>query len=106
MFAQAARRKRQRPGEVDAALIPDSAVVVTSRRCRVSAPSHRRHGVYSIPSSPVTYTIRVAKETSRGRVSALLALGATASVDVMLAVGDPETVLVEGVTPRGDLDAG
>jgi hypothetical protein len=60
------------------------------------------NGVYSIPSLPPgTYTIRAVKDNlSPVELSALLPLGATASVDVTLAIaGISETVLVEGVTP-------
>ena len=73
------------------------------RRCRAS---ERRitdvNGVYSLPSLPPgTYTVRFAKEgLSPAELTALLPLGATASVDAMLSVAQvTETVLVEGVTP-------
>ncbi len=60
------------------------------------------NGVYSIPSLPPgTYTIRVTKDNfSPVELSALLPLGAIASVDVTLAIAAiSETVLVEGVIP-------
>ena len=87
----------------DGASIPDAAVVVTSPALQGErAVVTDVNGVYSIPSLPPgTYTIRVAKDNlTPVELSALLPLGATASVDVMLAVAAiSETVLVEGVTP-------
>jgi len=87
----------------DGASIPDAAVVVVSAALQGErAAVTDVNGVYSIPSLPPgTYTIRVAKENlTPVEVSALLPLGATASVDVTLAVAAvSETVMVEGVTP-------
>ena len=58
--------------------------------------------MYLVPSLPPgTYTLRFAKEgLTTAELTALLPLGATASVDAMLSVAQvAETVLVEGVTP-------
>ena len=87
----------------DGLSIPDATVVVTSPALQGErAVTTDVNGVYSIPSLPPgTYTIRVAKENlTPVELSALLPLGATANVDVTLAVAAvSETVLVEGVTP-------
>jgi carboxypeptidase family protein/TonB-dependent receptor-like protein len=88
---------------IDGVSIPDAAVVVTSPALQGErAVATDVNGVYSIPSLPPgTYTIHVTKDSlAPVELTALLPLGATASVDVMLAVaGISETVLVEGVTP-------
>src|SRR5687768_8885573 len=88
---------------IDGASIPGAAVVVTSPALQGErAVVTDVNGVYSIPSLPPgTYTIHVVKDNlTPVELSALLPLGATASVDVTLAVaGISETVLVEGVTP-------
>ena len=60
------------------------------------------NGMYLVPSLPPgTYTLRFAKEgLTPAELTALLPLGATASVDATLSVAQiAETVLVEGVTP-------
>ena len=87
----------------DGELITDAAVVVTSPVLQGErAVATDVNGVYSIPSLPPgTYTIRVTKDNfSPVELSALLPLGAIASVDVTLAIAAvSETVLVEGVIP-------
>jgi hypothetical protein len=87
----------------DGASIPDVAVVVTSAALQGErAVVTDVNGIYSIPSLPPgTYTLRVAKDNlTPVELSALVPLGATATVDVTLAVAAiSETVLVEGVTP-------
>ena len=87
----------------DGELISDVAVVVTSPVLQGErAVTTDVNGVYSIPSLPPgTYTIRVTKDNfSPVELSALLPLGAIASVDVTLAIAAvSETVLVEGMTP-------
>jgi hypothetical protein len=87
----------------DGAAISDATVVVTSPALQGEREvATDINGVYSIPSLPPgTYSIRVAKDSlTPVELSALLPLGATASVDVMLAISAvSETVLVEGVTP-------
>src|SRR5918992_747260 len=87
----------------DGVPIADAAVVVTSPVLQGERTAITDvNGVYSLPSLPPgTYTIRFAKEgLSPAELTALLPLGATASVDAMLSVAQvSETVLVEGVTP-------
>ena len=87
----------------DGISISDAAVVVMSPALQGErAVATDVNGVYSIPSLPPgTYTIHVTKQSlAPVELTALLPLGATASVDVTLAVaGISETVLVEGVTP-------
>ena len=87
----------------DGLSIPDAAVVVTSPSLQGErAVATDVNGVYSIPSLPPgTYTIHVTRDSlAPVELTALLPLGATATVDVTLAVaGISETVLVEGVTP-------
>ncbi len=87
----------------DGASIPDAAVVVTSPVLQGErAVATDVNGVYSIPSLPPgTYTIRVTMDNlTPVEVSAVLPLGAIASVDVTLAIAAvSETVLVEGVIP-------
>jgi outer membrane receptor protein involved in Fe transport len=87
----------------DGVSIADAAVVVTSPALQGERTAVTDvNGVYSLPSLPPgTYTIRFAKEgLSRAELTALVPLGATASVDAMLSVAQvSETVLVEGVTP-------
>lgn len=87
----------------DGISIADAAVVVTSPALQGERTAVTDvNGVYSLPSLPPgTYTIRFAKEgLSPAELTALVPLGATASVDPMLSVAQiSETVLVEGVTP-------
>ena len=87
----------------DGVSIADAAVVVTSPALQGERTAVTDvNGVYSLPSLPPgTYTIRFAKEgLSPAELTALVPLGATASVDTMLSVAQiSETVLVEGVTP-------
>ena len=87
----------------DGVAIADAAVVVTSPALQGERTAVTDvNGVYSLPSLPPgTYTVRFAKEgLSPAELTALLPLGATASVDAMLSVAQvTETVLVEGVTP-------
>ena len=87
----------------DGVSISDAAVIVTSPALQGErAVATDVNGVYSIPSLPPgTYTIHVTKQSlAPVELTAPLPLGATASVDVTLAVaGISETVLVEGVTP-------
>jgi hypothetical protein len=88
---------------VDGIAIAEAAVVVTSpalqgERTAVSDVN----GLYLLPSLPPgTYTIRFAKDgLAPAELTALLPLGATASVNAVLSVAQvTETVLVEGVTP-------
>src|SRR5688572_12160494 len=88
---------------IDGVAIADAVVVMTSpalqgERTTVSDVN----GVYSVPSLPPgTYTVRFAKEgLTPIEKTALLPLGATASVDARMSVGQlAESVLVEGVTP-------
>ena len=88
---------------VDGVAIADAAVVVTSAVLQGERTAVTDvNGVYSIPSLPPgTYTVRFAKEgLSPAELTALLPLGATASVDAMLSIAQvTETILVEGVTP-------
>src|SRR5688572_14587789 len=88
---------------IDGIAIADAAVVVTSAALQGERTAVTDgHGVYSIPSLPPgTYTVRFAKEgLSPAELTALLPLGATATVDAMLSVAQVnEIVLVEGVTP-------
>ncbi|RPI52390.1 MAG: TonB-dependent receptor, partial [Acidobacteria bacterium] len=87
----------------DGLSIADAAVVVTSPALQGErAVATDVNGIYSIPNLPPgTYTIRVAKDSlTPVELTALLPLGATAAVDVTLAVAAiAETVLVEGVIP-------
>jgi hypothetical protein len=87
----------------DGVSIPDAAVVVTSPALQGERTAVTDvNGVYSLPSLPPgTYTIRFVKQgLSPAELTALVPLGATASVDAMLSVAQvSETVLVEGVTP-------
>ena len=88
---------------MDGIAIADAAVVVTSPALQGERTAVTDvNGVYSLPSLPPgTYTVRFAKEgLSPTERTALLPLGATASVDAMLSVAQvTETVLVEGVIP-------
>jgi hypothetical protein len=88
---------------VDGMTIADAAVVATSTALQGERTAVTDvNGVYSLPNLPPgTYTIRFAKEgLSPAELTALLPLGATASVDALLSVAQvTETVLVEGVTP-------
>jgi hypothetical protein len=83
--------------------ISDAAIVVTSPALQGERTAVTDvNGIYSVPSLPPgTYTIRVAKEgLSPAELTALLPLGATASVDALMSVAQvSETVLVEGVIP-------
>ena len=87
----------------DGVSIPDAAVVVTSPALQGERTAVTDvNGIYSLPSLPPgTYTIRFVKQgLSPAELTALVPLGATASVDAMLSVAQvSETVLVEGVTP-------
>jgi hypothetical protein len=88
---------------IDGVAIAEAVVVATSpalqgERTAVSDVN----GVYLLPSLPPgTYTIRFSKSgLTPAELTALLPLGATASVDAILSVAQvAETVLVEGVTP-------
>ena len=88
---------------IDGAVIADAAVVVTSPALQGERTAVTDvNGLYLVPSLPPgTYTIRFAKEgLTPVELTALLPLGATASVDALLSVAQvTETVLVEGVTP-------
>ena len=88
---------------VDGIAIADAAVVVTSPALQGERTGITDvNGMYLVPSLPPgTYTLRFAKEgLTPAELTALLPLGATASVDAMLSVAQvAETVLVEGVTP-------
>ena len=88
---------------IDGVAIADAAVIVTSAVLQGERTAVTDvNGVYSLPNLPPgTYTIRFAKEgLSPAELTALLPLGATASVDAVLSIAQvAETVLVEGVTP-------
>ena len=88
---------------IDGAVIADAAVVVTSPALQGERTAVTDvNGLYLVPSLPPgTYTIRFAKEgLTPVELTALLPLGATASVGAVLSVAQvTETVLVEGVTP-------
>ena len=88
---------------VDGIAIADAAVVVTSLALQGERTGITDvNGMYLVPSLPPgTYTLRFAKEgLTPAELTALLPLGATASVDARLSVAQvAETVLVEGVTP-------
>jgi len=88
---------------VDGIAIADAAVVVTSPALQGERTGITDvNGTYLVPSLPPgTYTLRFAKDgLTPAALSALLPLGATASVDATLSVAQvTETVLVEGVTP-------
>lgn len=88
---------------IDGAAIADAAVVVTSPALQGERTGVTDvNGMYVLPSLPPgTYTLRFVKEgLTPAEVTALLPLGATASVDATLAIARvTETVLVEGVTP-------
>lgn len=87
----------------DGVSIADAAVVVTSPALQGERTAVTDvNGVYALPSLPPgTYTLRFAKEgLSPAELTALVPLGAVASVDAMLSIAQvSETVLVEGVTP-------
>jgi hypothetical protein len=87
----------------DGASIADAIVVVASPALQGERSAVTDvNGVYSLPSLPPgTYTLRFNKDgLTPVELTALLPLGATASVDAMLAVAVvSETVLVEGVIP-------
>src|SRR5688500_11721318 len=87
---------------MDGVAITAAAVVVTSAVLQGERTAVTDvNGVYSIPSLPPgAYTLRFAKEgLSPAELTALLPLGATASVDAMLSIAQvTETILVEGVT--------
>jgi hypothetical protein len=88
---------------IDGVAIADAAVVVTSPALQGERTGLTDvNGMYVLPSLPPgTYTLRFAKDgLTPAELTALLSLGATASVDATLAVAQvTETVLVEGVTP-------
>src|SRR5918993_26351 len=83
-------------------LVPASAAAQGVQTGTLTGTVKSIDGVYSLPSLPPgTYTIRFAKQgLSPAELTALVPLGATASVDATLSVAQvSETVLVEGVTP-------
>lgn len=87
----------------DGIAIADAAVVVTSPALQGERTAVTDvNGLYLVPSLPPgTYTILFAKDgLAPTELTALLPLGATASVDAILSVAQvSETVLVEGVIP-------
>ncbi len=87
----------------DGLAIAEATVVVTSPALQGErSVTTDVNGVYTIASLPPgTYTVRVAKDSlAPAALTAQLPLGATAAVDVTLAVAAvSETVLVEGVIP-------
>ena len=87
----------------DGAAMSDASVVVTSPALQGERTAVTDvNGVFSLPSLPPgTYTVRFAKEgLSPTERTAVLPLGAIASVDAVLSVAQvTETVLVEGVVP-------
>ena len=88
---------------IDGIAIAEAAVVVTSQALQGERTAVTDvNGVYVLPSLPPgTYTLRFAKDgLTPAELTAPLPLGATASVDAILAIAQvTETVLVEGVTP-------
>jgi outer membrane receptor protein involved in Fe transport len=88
---------------IDGVAIAEAAVVVTSQALQGERTAVTDvNGIYVLPSLPPgTYTLRFAKDgLTPAELTAPLPLGATASVDAILAIAQvTETVLVEGVTP-------
>ena len=88
---------------IDGVAIADAAVVVTSPALQGERTGITDvNGMYVLPSLPPgTYTLRFAKDgLTPAELTALLPLGATASVDATLALRRSlKQFLVEGVTP-------